>query len=124
VVAGAQTDIVFDHAVVFIEDPVADCTLAGRLSGTHAVHVAFADSVPAPPGMTRLRILVSPAGGAFVPFTDGEIASCTFRIDPAAAPGTYVLQADKVASSDAAGNGFTTTGSNGSITVPGGCGCS
>jgi hypothetical protein len=39
-------------------------------------------------------------------FTDGEIASCTFTIDPAAPVGTHVIQAERAVASDEEGNGF------------------
>lgn len=122
-VAGAQVDILFENALFFVNDPATQCTLATRLSGTHRHEAAFADAVPAPPGMSRLRVLVLPSGGSITPFTDGEIARCTFQIDEGAAPGTYTLPADRAGSGDAAGNGFNTSGSSGSITVAGGCGC-
>jgi hypothetical protein len=122
-VAGAQVDILFEDALFFVSDPATDCTLASRLSGTHEHRAAFADAVPAPAGMSRLRVLVLPAGGTITPFTDGEVARCTFHIDEAAAPGTYTLQADRAASGDEVGNGFNTNGGSGSVTVAGGCGC-
>src|SRR5512139_771297 len=112
-VAGAQVDVLFDEAILSVDNPETSCTLASRLEGTQSVAASFPITLPAPPGQRRLRVIVTPVFGAVVPFGDGEIASCTFTISASATPGTYPLQADEVATSDAAGNGFTTVPNHG-----------
>jgi hypothetical protein len=118
-VAGVQVDLLYDIDDL---DPYFDCVLSARL-GSRTVAAEFV-SVPAPPaGMRRLRVVVLPSFSSIAPFTDGEVAVCTFDISGSAVPGAIAVQAAVTGASDANGIPFPTVGDAGSITVCGGCGC-
>lgn len=77
-------DVLFDEAGLDIT--TADCTIAPRLTGTHTL-VVFLPSDPAPPGEARLRLGLFDTMLPLDTFADGEIATCTFSIDPGVALG-------------------------------------
>lgn len=99
-VSSAHTDILIDTSQVDIEVRVEgsgatfpQCELAPSLQGTFDDTAIRLPQVPPPPlGVRRIRVAAIDTTLPFPldSFGEGEFASCKFRVDPAAVPGTTI----------------------------------
>jgi Tol biopolymer transport system component len=119
-VATVQFDLLFDTAVLTIDNPGLACALDQRLVGDGRVLVAFRPQVPpAPPGKVRLRLAVLDLGFPIDSFGDGPILSCTFGVRPDAPLGTFELvdTPSRRQVADAVGNVFGNAFVPGTVTI-------
>jgi Tol biopolymer transport system component len=115
-VATAQLDLLFDPSMLEISDPSTACRKDGRLTG-HVLSAAISDAPPAPAGLQRLRLFVGDLTAPIATFADGRIATCVFRIKPAAADIQVVLAADRLNVGDARGNVFGSRAVSGGVSI-------
>jgi len=117
-VAGLQLDVLFDAAALGATNPT--CTAAaGR-----PLFWSLPSQPPAPAGQRRLRLLVFDAASP-APIGDGQLGTCQLHIASAAALGSYPLQGQGLAVSDAMGGTMNSSLSDATVLVTTctGCGC-
>jgi len=115
-VATAQLDLVFNPNVLEIANPGTACTKSSRLS-QHVLAATLPDDPPAPEGMRRLRLFVGDIASPIATFSDGAIASCTFRIRGDAGGAPMTLAADRLNVGDARGNIFGSRAVSGGVSI-------
>ena len=134
-VATAQLDLLIDMSVLDLPDVTKDCAVDPRLQATQASFTFEPQTPSTPPGFARLRLFVGntdlcvePPRPALTPFDSGPMASCKFRINANAQPGTYPVQAcvtppcsasDHLNIGDPNGAVFGSVTTAGSVTVEG-----
>jgi len=115
-VATAQVDLLFDPAVMELDDPESGCVKDARL----AEHVLFASlpaDPPAPSGLQRLRLFVGDLTMPIATFGDGAIAACTFHVKQEGAGTSVTLAADRLNVGDARGNVFGSRVVSGGVSI-------
>ena len=109
-IAATANDIVFQSAVLSV-DP-ATCQANPSIQKSLTASIISQDE-----SQSVLRVFIRSSQN-FAPIPDGPLYTCTFRISPAALPGTYLLTSTNVVASTPGGLSLTfVNGSDGAVAV-------
>jgi len=125
-VTTAQVDILFDSSLLSVSLTEPPCTIDPSLltQGSFSLEATLPQVPPAPPGMTRMRVAVIDKLPPIQSYGSGPLMTCNFRIQPAAAPGIALLDADgRLEIGDPAFSPFNAQATDGSITINEGTPC-
>ena len=114
-VATAQLDLLFDPAVMTIENPSSACVKDPRLT-EHVFSAIVTNSPPPPAGLQRLRLFVGDVTPPVAAFGDGRIATCTFQVQATAAS-QATLAADRLNVGDVHGDVFGSQAVTGGVSI-------
>ena len=115
-VATAQLDLLYDPAVLELDDPTTACAKDPRLAG-HSLSASLPADPPAPAGLRRLRLFVGDLTAPIATFTDGGVATCTFRVKGDVGGTSVSLAADRLNVGDARGNVFGSQAVSGGVSI-------
>lgn len=119
-VTTAQVDILFDSSLLSVSLTQPPCTINQRLleAGTFSLEATLPQVPPAPPGMTRLRVAIVDKLPPLQSYGSGPLMTCNFRIQPGAAPGIALLDADgRLEIGDPQFNQFNAQATDGAVTI-------
>jgi hypothetical protein len=113
--ATMQVDIVFDATVLAI-DPVTDCTKAVRLTNS-TLDATLPSSPPVGPGQQRLLVRILDLQFPIEPIGDGELLTCSFRVNPGAPLGIVALRAEGQSVGSTSGTVLPSAATSGAIEI-------
>jgi hypothetical protein len=119
-VTTAQVDILFDSSLLSVSLTQPPCTINQRLleAGSFSLEATLPQVPPAPPGMTRLRVAIVDKVPPLQSYGSGPLMTCNFRIQPGAAPGIALLDADgRLEIGDPQFNQFNAQATDGAVTI-------
>ena len=116
-VATVQLDLLFDPAVLGIDDPSAACVKSDRL-GDQVLVASLPNSPEAPEGMDRLRLFVGSISAPVQSFADGDVITCTFDLKGGPGGSASAIKPERLNVGDSRGNTFRVLADDGSVILP------